>query len=46
MTQRLTSLQENLLFNKNEMGENVAHMVRGEVKTRYWWGNLWERDHL
>jgi len=21
-------------------------MGRGEVYTRFWWGNLWERGHL
>ena len=24
----------------------VARMVRGEVYTEFWWGNLRERDHL
>jgi len=24
----------------------VAHMGRGKVHTRIWWGNLKERDHL
>jgi hypothetical protein len=25
---------------------NVTHMGRGEVHTRFWWGNLKEGDHL
>jgi hypothetical protein len=25
---------------------HVAHMGRGELYTAFWWGNLWERDHL
>ena len=25
---------------------HVAHMVRGEANTGFWWGNLRERDHL
>jgi len=25
---------------------HVACMVRGEVNTGFWWGNLRERDHL
>jgi len=25
---------------------HVAHIGNGELYTGYWWGNLWERDHL
>jgi len=25
---------------------HVARMEREEVRTRFWWGNLRERDHL
>jgi hypothetical protein len=25
---------------------HVAHRVKGEAYTGYWWGNLMERDHL
>jgi len=25
--------------------EHVVLMGRGEAYTRFWWGNLWERDH-
>jgi len=25
---------------------HVAHMGREEVHTRFWWGNLRERDHF
>jgi len=25
---------------------NVARVVRGEVRTELWWGNMKERDHL
>jgi hypothetical protein len=25
---------------------NVVHMGRGAMCTGFWWGNLWERDHL
>jgi len=28
------------------LAKHVARMVRGEVYTRCWWGNLRERDHL
>jgi hypothetical protein len=26
-------------------GGHVAR-IRGEVRTGFWWGNLWERDNL
>jgi hypothetical protein len=29
---------------KNEMGGHVARMGKGELCTRFWWGNLRERD--
>jgi hypothetical protein len=25
---------------------HVARMGKGEAYTEFWWGNLWERDHL
>jgi hypothetical protein len=25
---------------------HIARMGRGEAYTGFWWGNLWERDHL
>jgi len=28
------------------MGEECSTYGRGEVCTEFWWGNLWERDHL
>jgi hypothetical protein len=36
------------VINSRRMGRvgHVARMVREEVHTGFWWGNLRERDHL
>jgi len=28
------------------MGGQVANRERVEVYTGFWWGNMWQRDHL
>jgi len=31
---------------KNEMGGTCSTYGKGELLTKFWWGNLMERDHL